>query len=667
MHLCNNSFLRYLVIVCCLLFILSYQSFPQNNALNSTINKDLLYLQNEVLGRELILNTSACNSIAALLFEEALKNALVYDKTGGGKCCKKILEKLTTELHLSPLENCHLQIAWAAYFTAHQNYDSAKLYASIANQKAGEQHWREEKSEALLILSRGALRQRNISAAYAWADSALVISRQNKNEVLEGKILFQLALCARRHFTAIAKRSIPYFSMARQKAIATGDSLTLGIIDLYIGADNFELNNWNEGLPYFKEGIKLSLQSGDVYQTYLAYIFLGYAFQLREPPRQALSLFIKALHLAQVQQEPYEIQHCYDDIARCYEALHLYDSALVYANLSGNVAGVDSFWANTWDLKASIYNDKGNYEQAAAMYKKSIYWYREDFLYRNQDQLSGYEATLNTKEKELQVTHQKKTTQQMQWIIGGVGSLLIFSAFGFSVQRKARRKLFLQNDIIQKQRNQLQQSLGEKEMLLKEIHHRVKNNLSVISSLLELQSSAISDTTAKAIIAEGQSRVSSIALIHQRLYQHENLAAIELRAFLHDLLRQVRSIFNTPCTTLHTEINMSETLLDIDTAVPLGLILNELLTNSFKYAFNNSKEGVIKIDMQQMGGEYVLTYSDNGPGIAEGIDIKNTTTLGLRLIRRLSKQLGGSSTYQYTNGSTFIIRFKDSSTTNMEA
>ncbi len=84
--------------------------------------------------------------------------------------------------------------------------------------------------------------------------------------------------------------------------------------------------------------------------------------------------------------------------------------------------------------------------------------------------------------------------------------------------------------------------------------------------------------------------------------------------------------------------------------------MNELLTNSFKYAFNNRKEGVIKIDMQYWGGEYVLTYGDDGPGIAEGIDIKNTTTLGLRLIRRLSKQLGGGATYKYINGSTFIIR-----------
>ena len=109
------------------------------------------------------------------------------------------------------------------------------------------------------------------------------------------------------------------------------------------------------------------------------------------------------------------------------------------------------------------------------------------------------------------------------------------------------------------------------------------------------------------------------------------------------------------------QIDVPETLLDIDTAVPLGLIMNELLTNSYKYAFDTQKEGLIKIDLEPLNpGDFILNYADNGPGIANNININNSTSLGLRLINRLSKQLGGSATYQYNNGSSFKIHFKDS-------
>lgn len=112
---------------------------------------------------------------------------------------------------------------------------------------------------------------------------------------------------------------------------------------------------------------------------------------------------------------------------------------------------------------------------------------------------------------------------------------------------------------------------------------------------------------------------------------------------------------------------MPETLLDIDTAVPLGLIMNELITNSYKHAFDKQKKGTLKIDLQKKApGEFLLTYADNGPGISEQINVKNTTSLGLQLIFKLSKQLGGSTTYSYCNGSTFVIHFKDTYTRNQE-
>jgi len=651
----------------CLLFSLYNKSFSQFHTSYQSIKRQLLIINEEVI-KSSISPTVGCNIFSGASVEDLITKALICDKEGNWQCCKNILNSIYKKRgQLSALQACHFHLACAGYFTLRQNYDSAYYYATLASEESGEQMWKNEKAKALLLLSTGSLTQRNISFAYSCADSALIIARETGDDNLEARSLLQLALCARRNFTAVAKRSFSYFLMARENAIAAADSLTLGTIDLYIGSDYFELDKWAEGFPYFNEGITISLQNKNIFQRYTAYSALGYAFELTKNFQNALALFIKALKLSQEQEQPYNIQHCYHDISRCYQGLHQYDSALVYANLAGRIPGVDSFYANVWDTKAAIYDDMGDYKMATAMYKKSIDWFREDFLYRNQDQLSGYEAKLDTKEKEIEVSQGKKRALDLEWMIGAIGGLLLISAWAFAVQRKAKRKLFLQNNLIKSQRAALEQSLGEKEILLKEIHHRVKNNLSVISSLLEMQSSRINDETARAAIAVSQNRIASIALIHQRLYQQENLAAIELGGFLQDLSKQVSSICKNPQTQIKIEIDVPETLVDIDTAVPLGLILNELLTNSYKYAFNENNNGQITIDLQQRSpGAFLLTYADNGPGISNEINIKKSASLGLRLIHRLSKQIGGSATYQYRNGSTFIINFKNSNIRNKE-
>ncbi len=611
---------------------------------------------------------TTCNASSFSSFDELLANAVIYNRQGNWQCCKTILQSvLQKRQNLTALQSCHFHLAWAEYFTIHQGYDSAYYYAALAGKEAGEQRLKKEKAEALLLLSVESLKQRNISFAYACADSALIIARKMGNDGLEGKSLLQFALCTRRHFTALAKRSFPYFLKAREKAIVAGDSVTLATTDMYLSSDYCELNKWPEGLSYLKEGIQLSVNNNNFQLLYFSYTVFGYAFELIENFREALLSFIKALNLSQFQQQPYNIQHCYHDISRCYQGLHQYDSALVYANLAGNVPGVDSFYANVWETKAAIYNDMGDYKIASGMFMKSIDWFREDFLFRNQDQLSGYEAKLNTKEKEIQVTQQKKRALELEWMIGAVGGLLLIATWAFIVQRKARRKLMLQNMLIQKQQKELEKSLGEKDLLLKEVHHRVKNNLSVISSLLEMQSNGIIDENAKAAMAVAQNRISSIALIHQRLYQHENLSTIELHEFLLDLSKKVGSLFKKPGEQILLEISVPELFVDIDTAVPLGLIMNELLTNSYKHAFNKRNNGLIKIDLQQpIKGDFLLTYSDNGPGINNDINIEKSKSLGLRLIHRLSKQIGGTATYQYLNGSTFVINFKNYFTGNHE-
>jgi two-component sensor histidine kinase len=212
---------------------------------------------------------------------------------------------------------------------------------------------------------------------------------------------------------------------------------------------------------------------------------------------------------------------------------------------------------------------------------------------------------------------------------------------------------------LQEANQTIQSSLSEKELLLKEIHHRVKNNLQVISSLLDLQSRGIEDEGALATFMEGQNRVKAMSLIHQKLYQNENLAAIDFKEYAELLIVDLATIFKK---TDHIQVEVNghgNTLYDIDTAVPLGLILNELISNAYKYAFEEVS-GKISVVIQSLdSGEHQLTVSDTGGGLPEGFDFLKAKSLGLRLVRRLAKQLYGRVDYTYDHGSSFVIIFRD--------
>lgn len=216
-------------------------------------------------------------------------------------------------------------------------------------------------------------------------------------------------------------------------------------------------------------------------------------------------------------------------------------------------------------------------------------------------------------------------------------------------------------ETVNERTEQLRGALEEREVLLKEIHHRVKNNLEVMSSLLELQSQSIVDENAKSAILEGQSRVQSIALIHHNLYQQDDLSSLEFRTFVTDLFEQIRNVFNRPDDEISLEIIAAETMIDFDTAVPLGLILNELFTNTFKYGLNHDRHNLISVQLykpNESPKDYELVYKDEGPGMPKGFDIKKSTSLGMRLIFLLSKQLRGSFDYTYEQGSVFRIPFQ---------
>lgn len=216
------------------------------------------------------------------------------------------------------------------------------------------------------------------------------------------------------------------------------------------------------------------------------------------------------------------------------------------------------------------------------------------------------------------------------------------------------------HDITEKKKaeKEIVESLKEKEVLLKEIHHRVKNNLQVISSILNLQSSFVKDKKTLEILEESRNRIRSMAIIHENLYQTTNFSSIDFSSYLENLCSNLISSYHLYSGTvqLHTELQKVELVLD--QAIPCGLLVNELITNSLKYAFPEGRSGEIAVQLFEKAGRIHLKIGDNGVGMPEDYDILNSDTLGLQLVSTLVEQLEGEIQVDNSEGIKYLITFE---------
>jgi len=208
---------------------------------------------------------------------------------------------------------------------------------------------------------------------------------------------------------------------------------------------------------------------------------------------------------------------------------------------------------------------------------------------------------------------------------------------------------------VQDRTAQIQASLQEKEVLLKEIHHRVKNNLQLISSMMRLQSGTIEDPNMLHVFKESQDRVKTMARIHEELYRSKDLARIDFAKYTRGLATNLVRSFGTG---VRLEVDINDVYFAIDTAIPCGLIINELVSNCLKYAFPEGQPGEIQIGLRTNGDDrFTLTIRDNGVGFPTDLDFQKTTSLGLQLVNTLAKQLKGTIQLDRDSGTAFVITF----------
>ncbi|HCL04877.1 MAG TPA: hypothetical protein DHW64_02470 [Chitinophagaceae bacterium] len=319
------------------------------------------------------------------------------------------------------------------------------------------------------------------------------------------------------------------------------------------------------------------------------------------------------------------------------------------------------FLRNAYKVLAETAEQKGRLDSALFYYKDYKRW--NDSIFNE-----NKERTIANAESRLKLTLQGKENEQLKisntrlrnnsLLVAAVACILLLAALIIVL---ANRKIKQKNQALELQKQLIEKQSAEKDILLREIHHRVKNNLQVVSSLLNLQAASITDTKAIDALMASQKRVKAISLIHQNLYAFEDLSTISFTSYIQELYNDLRQLYNKGNIELICTAATEQLEFDIERSVPLGLILNEVLTNALKYAFEGREQGTITISCTS-DAEKLLTIivADNGIGLSVPFEDHISGSLGFRIIRELTRQLKGTVSCEVNNGTIFVFRIPQS-------
>jgi two-component sensor histidine kinase len=439
-----------------------------------------------------------------------------------------------------------------------------------------------------------------------------------------------------------------------------GDLLAQSQSHVSIGNLYLAMGNLAAAQDSYQSGLKVAdKMDSRLIMHHILYEGMGNVFRQQGNHAKALEYFLMTAGTLKLKASNLALASTYADIGAIYTRLHQYSLAQKY---------FDSSWilCKTLDTKVPLgayYNGLHMLDSATGNWQNAYRHYKQYAIIRDSAfnkeimrkmMLSQMQYETEKKETVLKAEQEKKDLQAQSalrrqrnirnFAIAGIAVVLVF----FSVAWYQRNRLA-------REKRKSDALVADKELLLKEIHHRVKNNLEVVSSLLALQSAQIDDPDTREAMQEGQNRVHSIGIVHQKLYQGQNPGAIELKDYFTNLGESIVDSFGAE-DRVHIDIDMERSEVDIDTAVPLGLIVNELLTNALKYAFPQQQRGLIRIMLaKQPNGLLHLEVSDNGIGKSE---IIQGTGFGSQLISLLTRQLNGSLTMENNNGTHFFFDFR---------
>jgi two-component sensor histidine kinase/tetratricopeptide (TPR) repeat protein len=359
--------------------------------------------------------------------------------------------------------------------------------------------------------------------------------------------------------------------------------------------------------------------------------------------------------------------------ANAYPYLMVNDSLLQLHHVLKSIVDNQLSWSK---IDSALGNNLSALKHYQA-YKAGSDSLKEDNLNKQLKELQ-FQFDVDNKDRDIVFLTQQGQLQQNQIrgaaiirnvIVGGLVILVMFSGLIYSryiIKKRGNELLTIKQEEINHQNQLLKKVLGEKEWLLKEIHHRVKNNLQIVISLLNTQSAYLENEDALFAIRNSQHRMHAISLIHQKLYQSENLAAIDMSVYIHELADYLQESFDTDRRVTYL-LDIEPLIIDVAQAVPLGLIMNESISNAMKYAFAPGQKGRIIISLKPRKNQYYeLNIADNGKGLPHDFDFEQSSSLGMSLMQGLAIQLEGDLKLSTNNGLNVCVIFKPASITKNE-
>ncbi len=448
-----------------------------------------------------------------------------------------------------------------------------------------------------------------------------------------------------------------FFNKALQIRTAMKDTTLMAGSFNNIGEIYRLKGNPKMALEFYKQAAEINEKKGEVRWLTINYQNMSSANRMLKRYDEAEKYAVKCTQLAEKQNSHILKMYAYTNMGDLYFALKKYDVAIDFYKMAYSLAkGVSLVHLrNVSEGLAKSYMGQQKYDSAATYFQQHITWKdsvmdtekHKMFLYTESKQRTDLAKTEieNLKmSKELSDLKLIEKEEERLYYILGIIFLFIFAIvlfFRFYEKNKINKRLNL--------------ALKEREILLKEVHHRVKNNFQLIYSMLNLQSSSISDKLSKEILSSAKSRVNAMAIIHDKIYQADDLSSVKLKPYFEHIIELTEKHFND--SDVKVQLIAEETELDIESAISFGLILNELLNNCYMHAFDHTREGHITVRLEKTNKNIGLHVKDDGKGLPENLDMENLSTLGLELVYLLTVQLKGEVKHFNDNGANFLISF----------
>ncbi len=560
----------------------------------------------------------------------------------------------------------NVNVAYAMYYYDKADFDSSLIFINrniaLAREKGNDAAISSNLTNASIIL----LGQSKYEEAIGYLLQALEVQEGNEN--IQPHILANTYSVLSNVYHNLKNYEQAQDYQFKALNIYKADNRTIELIRAYtnLGSNYIERNKVDSAIYYFDVGLKLSRQNNEERSLAQLSRMIGDLYIKQENYDSALFHYENSVEYFSRNRSNNEVSGsmvglgtAYYEKGRYQDAYNMHKQAKdLFAEKGDEMETSRCLWLMSRDL-----NKLGRHADAYGLLVESKSLGDSLYVKNGVEAIAEMQTKYETekKDKELaiqtaELTEKESELQQQQTLRNfaaiGALSLGIVAFLIYRIKTKSNKAISAKND-------QLGKSLSEREALLKEIHHRVKNNLQVIAGLLYLQSDKTDDVSVKKLLEEGQGRVRSMALIHQKLYENEDLKHIPFEEYLSELVGEIKKTFGASAEGVDLHIEAKDIQFDVDTAVPLGLIINELSTNAFKYAYTDKMGGALfSVKLEKKEGQYEMTVSDNGSGIPEDVlSATKSSSLGLRLTRMLSDQLEGEYQFDNAEGARFKLKF----------